>query len=150
MNTRILNIGLGSDHAGFGIKGAVFEFLKKAGYQVADCGTDSDLRTDYPKYAHGVSKEVSLGAFDFGILLCGTGQGMAMTANKYPKVRAAVCWSTEIARLAREHNDANVLCLPGKFLDAQAAVQIINAFLNSPFAGGRHLKRIRNINSLSE
>ena len=145
MESFCFTIGLGSDHAGYKLKQELRRILEREGMQVMDIGTDSDLRTDYPRFAHAMSQTISAEGCRFGILVCGTGQGMAMTANKYSAVRAAVCWSPEIARLAREHNDANVLCLPARFLDTQEALQIIHTFLVTPFSGGRHLKRIRSM-----
>lgn len=145
MTGDVAEIGIGSDHAGYLLKKELYNFIRDDGQRVVDIGTNSDLRTDYPDFAHTISREVNSGKFQIGILVCGTGQGMAMTANKYPGIRAALCWSAEIAILAREHNDANVLCLPGKFLNTHEAFQIVQAFLHTSFTGGRHLERIRQM-----
>ncbi|GAC1652202.1 MAG: ribose 5-phosphate isomerase B [Gemmatimonadaceae bacterium] len=138
-------IPIGSDHAGFELKLKLERVLRERGYEVEDVGTTSTASTDYPDYAHPVAREVSEGQSTRGILLCGTGLGMAYVANRYPHVRAAVAWSTEIAKLAREHNDANILVLPARFLTDDQATDILMTWLETPFAGGRHERRVDKI-----
>ena len=138
-------ISIASDHAGYEMKQKLEQVLDKMGYQVQDLGTNSEVSTDYPDFAHPLAKEISEGEAQRGILLCGTGLGMSYVANRYPHVRAAVVWSPEIAKLAREHNDANVLVLPARFLSEPDAEQILRTFLETPFAGGRHERRVEKI-----
>jgi ribose 5-phosphate isomerase B len=138
-------IPIASDHAGYEMKQKLEQVLDRMGYQVQDLGTNSEVSTDYPDYAHPLAKEISEGEAKRGVLLCGTGLGMSYVANRYPHVRAAVVWSPEIARLARQHNDANVLVLPARFLREPDAEQILRTFLETPFAGGRHERRIEKI-----
>jgi ribose 5-phosphate isomerase B len=140
--TKIL---IASDHAGFELKEKLERALVRLGYDVTDLGTDSAESTDYADYAHPLAREVSEGRADRGVLLCGTGLGMSYTANRYPHVRAAVAWSPEIARLAREHNDANVLVLPARFVSDSDAAAILTTWLDTPFEGGRHARRIEKI-----
>jgi ribose 5-phosphate isomerase B len=142
MDAKTADIALGSDHAGFSVKQDVGATLQEEGMRVLDFGATSDQSTDYPIYAHAVAQAVSSKTCRYGILVCGTGQGMAMTCNKYKHIRAALCWSVEIAKLAREHNDANILCLPGQLLNCEEALAIVQVFLSTPFSGGRHLKRV--------
>lgn len=138
-------IPIGSDHAGFALKQRLAAVLRELGHQPDDVGTDSTESTDYPDYAHVVAGRVSSGAAARGVLLCGTGLGMSYAANRHPRVRAAVVWSEEVARLSREHNDANVLVLPARFLSAEQAEAILRTWLATPFAGGRHLRRVEKI-----
>jgi ribose 5-phosphate isomerase B len=142
MAERIL---IASDHAGFELKEKLESALKELGFDVDDLGTDSADSTDYADYAHPLARQVSDGAAKRGVLMCGTGLGMSYTANRYPNVRAAVAWSAEIARLAREHNDANVLVLPARFLDERQAIDILKTWLDTPFEGGRHARRVEKI-----
>ena len=140
-----MKIAIGSDHAGFEYKSEIISFLeKKTGAQVLDVGTYSKESVDYPEFAHLVSKEVLLGA-DFGILICGSGNGVSMAANKHKKIRAALCWTPKVSKLARSHNDANILSLPARFVDVGVAKQIIINFLETPFEGGRHKRRVEKI-----
>ena len=136
---------LASDHAGFALKEALEAELKALGYEVDDLGPGSDASTDYADYAHPLAARVSSGEAERGVLLCGTGLGMSYTANRYPHVRAAVAWTPEVAALAREHNDANVLVLPARFLDEEQGVTILREWLSTPFAGGRHARRVAKI-----
>ncbi|HYW48964.1 MAG TPA: ribose 5-phosphate isomerase B [Gemmatimonadaceae bacterium] len=138
-------IPIGSDHAGFEMKGRLAQVLASRGFEVADRGTNSADSTDYADYAHDVAREVSTGAAKRGILLCGTGLGMSYAANRWPHVRAAVAWTPDVAKLAREHNDANILVLPARCISDEYAVKILEAWLDTPFEGGRHERRIAKI-----
>ena len=138
-------IPIGSDHAGFQLKERLKEELRRLGYGVEDVGTDSASSVDYPDFAHPVAERVERGAAQRGVLLCGTGLGMSYAANRHAGVRAAVAWSPEIARLAREHNDANVLVLPARFLSEDEGVAILKTWLETPFEGGRHGRRVEKI-----
>lgn len=142
-------IPIGSDHAGFALKQILVEELHKRGFDVEDVGTNSDESTDYADYAHPVAREVETGVAQRGVLMCGTGLGMSYAANRHPGVRAAVAWTPEIAKLAREHNDANVLVLPARFVDPDTARAILGAWLDTPFEGGRHTRRIAKIEDVS-
>ena len=136
---------IASDHAGFELKEKLEAALADLGFEVDDLGTNSADSTDYADYAHPLAKRVSNGEVQRGVLMCGTGLGMSYTANRYPHVRAAVAWTPEIAKLAREHNDANVLVLPARFVDDKQAVEILKAWLDTPFEGGRHARRVEKI-----
>ncbi|MFL5616770.1 MAG: ribose 5-phosphate isomerase B [Gemmatimonadaceae bacterium] len=136
---------IASDHAGFALKEALEAELRSLGYVVEDLGPGSDESTDYADYAHPLAERVSSGEVERGVLLCGTGLGMSYTANRYPHVRAAVAWTPEVAALAREHNDANVLVLPARFVGTEEGKAILKAWLDTPFAGGRHARRIAKI-----
>lgn len=136
---------IASDHAGVDLKRKLEAELKKLGFAVRDLGTDSTESADYPDYAHPLAREVSEGKAKRGVLLCGTGLGMSYVANRYPNVRAAVSWSPEVAELARMHNDANVLVLPARFVTEQDAVKILKTWLETPFEGGRHERRVVKI-----
>ena len=138
-------IPIGSDHAGFQLKKRLKEELRRLGYAVEDVGTDSDSSVDYPDFAHVVASRVEEGKATRGVLLCGTGLGMSYAANRHRGVRAAVAWSPEVARLAREHNDANVLVLPARFLNEDDGVAILRTWLETPFEGGRHHRRVTKI-----
>lgn len=141
-----LKLAIGSDHAGYILKETVKKYLLKEGYSVKDYGCYSDERADYPDYAHALSSAVEKKEFDFGILMCGSGNGINMAANKHNGVRSALCWTEEIASLARQHNDANVLALPARFIEESEALKCVNAFLNTEFEGGRHAERVNKIN----
>jgi ribose 5-phosphate isomerase B len=143
-------IPIASDHAGFALKERLRAALTARGFDVQDLGPASEASTDYADYAHPVAREVSEGEVTRGVLLCGTGLGMSYAANRWPHVRAAVAWTPEIARLAREHNDANVLVLPARFLADEDAVAILDAWLETPFEGGRHTRRIEKIERHAE
>ena len=138
-------IPIASDHAGFEMKEKLRAVLEKMGYETQDLGTHSPASTDYADYAHPLAQAVSSGAAPRGVLLCGTGLGMSYVANRYPHVRAAVVWSPEIAELSRKHNDANVLVLPARFLSEEEAEQILKTWLETPFEGGRHQRRVEKI-----
>jgi ribose 5-phosphate isomerase B len=142
MTEKIL---IASDHAGFELKEKLEAELKSLGYDVEDLGPDSEDSIDYADYAHPLAERVSSGEVDRGILLCGTGLGMSYAANRHPHVRAAVAWSPEIAALAREHNDANILVLPARFVGEEEGRKILKAWLDTPFAGGRHARRVAKI-----
>ena len=140
---------IAADHAGFEMKGKLEAELEKMGFKVKDLGTNSAESTDYPDYAHPLAQDISKGKHKRGIMLCGTGLGMSYVANRYPKVRAAVIWSPEVAELARSHNDANVLVLPSRHVSDDEAVAILHKFLETPFEGGRHERRVRKIETAS-
>ena len=142
MAERIL---IASDHAGFELKEKLEQALIAFGYDVQDLGTNSAESADYADYAHPVARKVSAGEAQRGVLLCGTGLGMSYTANRYPHVRAAVAWNPEIAKLAREHNDANVLVVPARFVTEAQGVEILRTWLDTPFEGGRHARRVDKI-----
>ena len=142
-------IAIGADHAGYEEKEQVKKALATLGVEFTDMGTDSSESVDYPDFAKKVANAVADGSCDQGILLCGSGTGMAIAANKIPGVRAAVAWTPEIARLAREHNDANVLSIPARFLSDEDAAQIVKAFLDAKFEGGRHQRRVEKIEPLT-
>ncbi len=138
-------VGVCSDHAGFEMKEAIEAHLLSLNIPVLDFGTHSTESCDYPDYAHPLAAAVEADRIFPGIAVCGSGQGMAMTLNKHQGVRAALCWNVEIAMLARQHNNANVLVLPGRFIDQATAIRIVETFLNTPFEGGRHERRVAKI-----
>jgi len=140
-----VTIALASDHAGWERKQTVIEYLKKKGIEFKDFGAFSDQSTDYADWAHPMAAAIEKGEFSLGISLCGSGNGINMTANKHQFIRSALCWIPEIAALARQHNDANVMSLPARFITDQQAIDIVDAFLNAQFEGGRHLTRINKI-----
>lgn len=140
-----MRVYLGSDHAGFAMKQAVKEYLDKRGYEVTDVGTDSGESVDYPDFAHEVAHAVSSGDADRGVLVCGSGIGMAMAANKVSGVRAATVTDPELAKMSRAHNDANVVALGGRYIPQQTAEEILDAFFDTPFEGGRHQRRVDKI-----
>jgi ribose 5-phosphate isomerase B len=138
-------IVIASDHAGFRLKAELVSELRERGLEVEDLGTHDELSTDYPDYAHALAAGIESGRFQQGVLVCGTGIGMAMTANRHPRVRAAVCSDTFSARMARAHNDANVLCLGGRVVGLGLAIDLVDAFLGARFEGGRHAGRVQKI-----
>lgn len=138
-------IAIGGDHAGFELKATLVKLLTDQGYSIYDFGTYSTDSADYPDFAHAVAGAVEEGKFNLGILICGSANGVAMTANKHQNIRAAICWNEELAALARQHNNANILCLPARFITGQMAEQIVDRFLNSSFEGGRHERRVNKI-----
>lgn len=144
------SIPIAADHAGFELKQKLAARLTALGYDVQDLGTDSPASTDYPDFAHPVAERVETGAARRGVLLCGTGLGMSYAANRHPHVRAAVAWTPEIAALARRHNDANILVLPARFVSEEDADRILEAFLDTPFEGGRHERRVEKIEPSAE
>ena len=140
-----LTIAIGADHAGFELKTKVKTWLEPQVALLEDLGTDSVESVDYPDFAHAVAGEVEQGKYDLGILICGSGIGVDMTANKHQGIRSALCWNKEISKLAKTHNNANIICLPGRFISFDEAKEILTTFFNSQFEGGRHLKRIGKI-----
>jgi ribose 5-phosphate isomerase B len=148
-NTIIFNNGLpiaiGSDHAGYAYKEMLVKLLESQNWLVADKGTHTEESCDYPDYAHAVAIAVETGAAALGILICGSGNGVCMAANKHPNIRAALCWNEEITALARSHNNANILCLPARFVSREEAIKMTELFLSVPFEGGRHQKRVDKI-----
>ncbi|WP_423148941.1 ribose 5-phosphate isomerase B [Rubrolithibacter danxiaensis] len=138
-----LKIAIGGDHAGFGYKQQLTDFLQD--YEVKDYGTYSSDSVDYPDFAHPVASAVESGEADLGILICGSANGVAITANKHQGIRAAICWQEELAELARSHNNANVLCIPARFISIELAKAITSKFLNTTFEGGRHATRVNKI-----
>lgn len=141
----IMKIAIGNDHAGPDYKKAILEMLRAKGYEVTNYGTDTLDSVDYPDFGHAVANDVSAGKADFGIVICGSGNGIAMAANKHAKVRAALCWTNEIASLARQHNDANIISIPARFTSIPQAVDMVETFLNTAFEGGRHANRVNKI-----
>ena len=142
-----MKIAIGNDHAGPDYKKAILEMLQTKGYQVTNYGTDTFDSVDYPDFGHPVAKDISEGKADFGIVICGSGNGIAMTVNKHQNVRAALCWTKEIAQLARWHNNANVISIPARFTSIQQAVEMVEVFISTDFEGGRHIKRVDKIKS---
>ena len=136
---------IASDHAGFRLKEKLVRWLISNRYEVRDMGCFSEDSVDYPDYAHPLAEAVEKGDFDFGITICGSGNGINMASNKHQNIRSAVCWNEEIGRLARAHNDANICALPGRFINEAEAILILKAFLNTQFEGGRHKRRIEKI-----
>lgn len=141
-----MKIAIGNDHAGPDYKKAIIQFLEAKGHQVTNYGTDTTESVDYPDFGHAVAKDVSEGKVEYGIVICGSGNGIAMTVNKHQKVRAGLCWTKEIAYLTRLHNDANILSIPARFTSIQQAVEIVETFINTQFEGGRHQARVDKIN----
>jgi ribose 5-phosphate isomerase B len=142
---RSKKIAIGNDHSGVNLKHKICQFLNENGYVVTNFGTDSEASFDYPDVAHLVANSVISSNFDLGILICGSGQGVAITANRHKNVRAVIAWKPEIAELSRKHNNSNVLCLPARFLSGKEALKIVEIFLNTEFEQGRHLNRIEKI-----
>jgi ribose 5-phosphate isomerase B len=140
-----MKISIGNDHAGPEYKKAIVLYLESKGYEVTNYGTDTDASVDYPDFGHPVANDVSEGKADFGIVICGSGNGIAMTVNKHPKVRAGLCWIKEIAYLTRLHNNANVLSIPARYTSIQQAIEIVETFLTTEFEGGRHQTRVDKI-----
>jgi ribose 5-phosphate isomerase B len=138
-------IAVGADHAGYQYKTVIVGLLRDKGFEVKDCGTHTKDSVDYPDFAHPVATAVENGEAGCGVLICGSGNGVAITANKHQGIRAAICWMTDLARLAREHNNANVICIPARFVSTPQAEEMVNIFLNTAFEGGRHEKRVEKI-----
>ena len=139
-----MNISIGNDHAGVDYKNYIIKNLEEK-YNIVNHGTNDTNSVDYPDFAHPVSLDIDNSKSDLGVLICGSGNGVAMTANKYKKVRAALCWSEEIAKLAKQHNNANVVCIPARFISKEDALQIIRSFIDTKFEGGRHERRVNKI-----
>jgi ribose 5-phosphate isomerase B len=140
-----MKISIGNDHAGPEYKAAIVAYLNSKGHQVTNYGTDTDSSVDYPDFGHPVAIDVSEGKADFGIVICGSGNGIAMTVNKHPKVRAGLCWTKEIAYLTRLHNNANILSIPARFTSIAQVIEIVETFLSTSFEGGRHQTRVDKI-----
>lgn len=140
-----MKIAIGNDHAGPDYKFAIIKYLESQGIEVINHGTDSLDSVDYPDFANPVAKAVNNKEVDYGILICGSANGVAMTANKYEQVRAGLCWTKEIVALIRQHNNANILCIPARFTAIPQAVAMVEAFLNTEFEGGRHQRRVDKI-----
>ena len=142
---NLMSIGVACDHAGYELKTKVIKHLESKGCVVHDFGTDSAESVDYPDYAHKLASAVENGSCQFGIAICGSGNGVNMTVNHHRKVRGALCWTPEIASLARQHNDANIISLPARFIEASIALQMVDVFLSTDFEGGRHQRRVEKI-----
>ena len=140
-----MKIAIGNDHAGTDYKLAIVGLLKSMDIEIINYGTDGTDSVDYADFIHPVAEDVDKGKVDWGIIICGSGNGASMTANKHQKVRAALCWNNEITALAREHNNANILSLPARFIAIPQALEMVRTFLNTPFEGGRHQRRIEKI-----
>lgn len=141
-----MKISIGNDHAGPDYKKAIIQFLESKGHTITNYGTDTFDSVDYPDFGHKVALDVAEGKADFGIIICGSGNGIAMSANKHQGIRAALCWIKEIAALARQHNDANIISIPARYTSIQQAIEMVDAFLNTSFEGGRHAMRVGKIN----
>ena len=138
-------IAIGNDHAGFELKTVLVKHLVDSGYEVKDFGSYNLEKADYPDYAHKVSKAIEEGQVEIGILICGSANGIAMSANKHQGIRAAICWSEEIAQLARLHNNANIIAVPARFITTEEAIKCLDMFINTSFEGGRHESRVKKI-----
>ena len=139
-------IAIGSDHGGYKLKEEIKKYLEEKEIEYTDCGTFDEESVDYPDYIHPLAQDIQDGVYPLGIILCGSGNGAQMTANKHPNVRAALCWNVELGRLARQHNDANILTLPGRFIENELGWEIVQAYLTTDFEGGRHANRVAKIN----
>lgn len=140
-----MNISIGNDHAGVDLKEAIISHLEQKGHQLHNHGTNSEDSVDYADFIHPVAQDVEDKKSELGIIVCGSGNGAAMTANKHQKIRAALCWSGEISKLSRQHNDANILSIPARFVNLEQALEMVDIFITTPFEGGRHQKRIDKI-----
>lgn len=145
MTSTQMTIAIGADHAGFEYKSLLIDYLSNKGFQVKDFGTYAADSVDYPDFAHPVSEAVEGGDFKLGVLICGSANGVAMTANKHAGIRAAICWTEEIAGLARQHNNANILCIPARFVSKEEMMAIADRFFTTDFEGGRHANRVNKI-----
>jgi ribose 5-phosphate isomerase B len=140
-----MKIAFACDHAGFEMKSRLMEYLKDKGHELTDLGCYSSESTDYPDYGHLLAQHITENKSEIGFSLCGTGNGISMTANKHPQIRSAICWNPRIAELARTHNNANICAIPARFMSADEAKQVVDRFLNATFEGGRHQRRIDKI-----
>ncbi|MEM0541510.1 ribose 5-phosphate isomerase B [Flavobacterium sp. j3] len=140
-----MKISIGNDHAGPDYKKAIVAFLEQNGHKIINHGTDTFDSVDYPDFGHLVAKDVETGKVDFGIVICGSGNGINMTVNKHQGIRAALCWTKEIATLARQHNNANIISIPARFTSIQQTIEMVDIFLNTNFEGGRHESRVKKI-----
>lgn len=143
-----MKISIGNDHAGPEYKKAIVEYLQSKGHEIFNHGTDTFESVDYPDFGHPVAYDVEIKKAHFGIVICGSGNGIAMTVNKHQDIRAALCWTKEIAELARRHNDANIISIPARFTAIEQAVEMVDTFLNTSFEGGRHERRVQKISCL--
>ena len=148
MSKKSETLALASDHGGYWMKDFIVFKLRNAGYEVKDFGTFSGDSVDYPDFIHPLAKAVNDGVYARAIIMCGSGNGAQMTANKYPNVRAGLCWNIEQAKLTRQHNDANILSLPGRYVTFDEAWKMVETFLNTPFEGGRHEQRVKKISQI--
>src|SRR5690554_7472170 len=140
-----MKIAIGNDHAGTNYKFAIIDYLQSCNIEVINHGTDSESSVDYPDFIHPVANDVEKGTVDFGIIICGSGNGANMTANKHQKVRSALCWTKEITKLARQHNDANILSIPARFTSKIQSIEMVKTFIDTGFEGGRHKNRVDKI-----
>lgn len=140
-----MKIAIGNDHAGTAYKKTIVDFLESQGIDVSNYGTNSEESVDYPDFVHPVAEDVEAKKVDFGIIICGSGNGACMTANKHQQIRSALCWTKEIAKLAREHNNANILSIPARYTSENQAVDMVKTFIKTPFEGGRHQQRVDKI-----
>ena len=140
-----MKVAIGADHAGFSLKEKLKKYLQEKNIEVKDFGPTSEQSVDYPDFAHPVASAVEKKEFNFGLLMCGSGNGINMTANKHAGIRSALCWNSEIAKLARQHNNANILTLPARFIEEAEAKKCVDVFLSTPFEGGRHEGRVKKI-----
>lgn len=141
-------IVIASDHAGFVLKSKVIKYLEERGFEMMDCGTYSEESCDYPDFAHQAASAVNRGEAERGIVICGSGNGVSMTANKYPNVRCALSWTPEISELGRKHNNCNMIGLPARFITEETAMRIVDMFIDTKFEGGRHERRVNKINQM--
>ena len=142
-----MKISIGNDHAGTSYKFRIIEYLNKRKFIIKNHGTDSELSVDYPDFVHPVVHDIINNSYNYGILICGSANGVAMTANKYSKIRAGICWNKDIVSLIRLHNNANILCIPARFTEIKDVLEMVDIFLETEFEGGRHQKRINKISS---
>lgn len=140
-----MKLAIGNDHAGSDLKKKIANLLQAQNIEVVNYGTDQNESVDYPDFAHPVGKSIQENKVDLAIVICGSGNGVNMVVNKYPKVRSALCWNTELAALARSHNNANILAIPARFVSEEVAIEMVNTFLTTPFEGGRHQNRVAKI-----
>ena len=140
-----MKIAIGGDHAGYFYKKEIIQYLANKNIEVKDFGPSSEASVDYPDFAHPLSESVAKNECALGILICGSGNGVAMSANKHQEIRAALCWNVDIAQLARQHNNANVICIPARFVSEELAFQMVDAFIETDFEGGRHQRRVDKI-----
>lgn len=145
MFSKELPVAIGADHAGFEYKDALAAYLRDKGFLVKDFGTNGPASVDYPDFAHPTADCVGRGEASFGILVCGSANGVAITANKHAEIRAGLCWNAEVASLVRQHNNANIICIPARFVDIQTAIEMVEIFMTTAFEGGRHANRVAKI-----
>lgn len=145
VNFLTQSVAIGSDHAGYDYKVQLLKFLEKEGFKINDKGTNNSESVDYPDFAHPVAESVVSSEANWGLLICGSANGVAITANKHQHIRAAICWKPEIAALARQHNNANIICIPARFVSIEEAIEMVKVFIATPFEGGRHEGRVQKI-----